>query len=82
MHLLEPVDIKDRTIGRRCFDCFCGRFGDQKTIPLLINFDGKTVLQRTLKQSLSYSEVRFKVVVAYSKLFWSISSMYNSCVIG
>ena len=31
----------------RYFNCFCGRFGDQEML-LAINFDGKSILKRTL----------------------------------
>ena len=35
--------------GRHCFDCFCSRFGNQEML-LSINFHGKSILQRTMKQ--------------------------------
>ena len=35
--------------GRHCFECFCNRFGNQEML-LSINFHGKSILQRTMKQ--------------------------------
>ena len=35
--------------GRHCFECFWSRFGNQEML-LAINFHGKSILQRTMKQ--------------------------------
>lgn len=38
-----------QNFDQRCFDCFCGRFGNQEML-LAITFDGRNIFLRAMKQ--------------------------------
>ena len=45
-HHILMSNVMSRSFDRRCFDCFCGCFGDQA----FVNFNKESILQRTLKR--------------------------------